>query len=366
MKSHTQVAVIGGGIVGASVLYHLARAGWTDVVLIERDELTSGSTWHAAGGMHTLNGDPNVAKLQEYTIKLYREIEEASGAEPRLEAFVTGLRRDLEDLEQIELRARRLVERMALALQGSLLIRYGDPAVADGLFAVVATAGTTNVGIVDDLEGVAAACSRRELWFHVDAAYGGAALAAPSARHLFRGIEAADSLVIDPHKWLFAPFDCAALLYADPSLAAAAHRQEAAYLEEVNVGGEWSPTHYAYHLTRRVRGLPFWFSLATHGTNAYRDGVETVLQLTRDVAEEIRRRPSLELVLEPELSVILFRRTGWEGADYVAWCNRMLAEQVAFCLPTTWRDERVMRFCFVNPNTTLAQVSGLLDSMATW
>ncbi len=79
MKSHVQVAVIGGGVVGASVLYHLTRAGWNDVVLIERDELTSGSTWHAAGGMHTLNGDPNVAKLQEYTIKLYREIEEASG-----------------------------------------------------------------------------------------------------------------------------------------------------------------------------------------------------------------------------------------------------------------------------------------------
>jgi dimethylglycine dehydrogenase len=79
MKTHVQVAVIGGGVVGASVLYHLAKAGWTDVVLIERDELTSGSTWHAAGGMHTLNGDPNVAKLQEYTIKLYREIEDASG-----------------------------------------------------------------------------------------------------------------------------------------------------------------------------------------------------------------------------------------------------------------------------------------------
>jgi dimethylglycine dehydrogenase len=79
MKSHVQAAVIGGGVVGASVLYHLARAGWRDVALIERDELTSGSTWHAAGGMHTLNGDPNVAKLQKYTIELYREIEEASG-----------------------------------------------------------------------------------------------------------------------------------------------------------------------------------------------------------------------------------------------------------------------------------------------
>ncbi len=79
MRNHVQVAVIGGGVVGASVLYHLTKAGWKDVMLIERAELTSGSTWHAAGGMHTVNGDPNVAKLQQYTIKLYREIEEISG-----------------------------------------------------------------------------------------------------------------------------------------------------------------------------------------------------------------------------------------------------------------------------------------------
>jgi dimethylglycine dehydrogenase len=79
MKTETRVVVIGGGVVGASVLYHLARAGWTDVMLIERSELTSGSSWHAAGGFHTLNGDPNVAKLQAYTVGLYREIEELSG-----------------------------------------------------------------------------------------------------------------------------------------------------------------------------------------------------------------------------------------------------------------------------------------------
>ena len=79
MKSHAQVVVIGGGVVGASVLYHLTKAGWKDVLLIERAELTSGSTWHAAGGMHTVNGDPNVAKLQQYTIELYKEIERISG-----------------------------------------------------------------------------------------------------------------------------------------------------------------------------------------------------------------------------------------------------------------------------------------------
>ena len=88
MKSHAQVVVIGGGVVGCSVLYHLARSGWKDVVLLERDELTSGSTWHAAGGMHTINGDPNVAKLQKYTIELYKEIEELS--EQATGVHVTG------------------------------------------------------------------------------------------------------------------------------------------------------------------------------------------------------------------------------------------------------------------------------------
>jgi dimethylglycine dehydrogenase len=79
MKTQTRVVVIGGGVVGCSVLYHLAKAGWTDIMLIERSELTSGSSWHAAGGFHTLNGDPNVAKLQAYTVGLYKELEEISG-----------------------------------------------------------------------------------------------------------------------------------------------------------------------------------------------------------------------------------------------------------------------------------------------
>ena len=235
--------------------------------------------------------------------------------------------------------------------------------VLDGVFAVVATAGSTNVGIVDDLAGVADVCAERGLWFHVDAAYGGAALAAPSVRPLFDGIERADSLVIDPHKWLFSPYDCAALLYRDPALAATAHTQEAAYLDDVNTSGEWNPTHYAYHLTRRLRGLPFWFSLASHGTDAYRVGVEHVLRLTRSVADRIGEHPDLDLLIEPELSVVVFRRRGWSGDDYVAWSKRLLDEQTAFVLPSTWDGERVMRFCFVNPLTTVDEVTALLDTM---
>src|SRR5262249_25065101 len=173
-----------------------------------------------------------------------------------------------------------------------------DPA---SVCAVVANAGSTNAGLVDDLAGLARVCGDRGLWLHVDAAYGGGALLAPSAQGRFAGIERSDSLVIDPHKWLYAPLDCAGLLYRNPSLARVVHGQHAAYLDTVNDEVEgWNPGDYAYQLTRRARGLPFWFSLAINGTDAYRDAVERVLETTQLAAERVRARPHLELVCEPE------------------------------------------------------------------
>jgi glutamate/tyrosine decarboxylase-like PLP-dependent enzyme len=236
----------------------------------------------------------------------------------------------------------------------------------ESVFAVVATGGTTNTGIVDDLAGIAEVCGDRGVWLHVDAAYGGGALCAPSVRHRFDGIEHADSLIVDPHKWLYAPYDCCALLYRDPALAERTFTQEAEYLEDVNAweAGEWSPAHYAHHLSRRVRGLPLWFSLATHGTDAYRDSVEQTLALTRETADEIRRRDGLELILEPDLSVVLFRRVGWSGEDYLRMCRDLMRGQVAFVMPTSWEGEKVMRFCFINPRTTMDHVRPILDAMA--
>lgn len=112
MKSHARVVVIGGGVVGCSVLYHLTKFGWKDVVLVERDELTSGSTWHAAGGMHTINGDPNVAKLQQYTIQLYKEIEEiseqATGLHMTGGVMLAGTKERLEWLKMAHARGRYL------------------------------------------------------------------------------------------------------------------------------------------------------------------------------------------------------------------------------------------------------------------
>jgi glutamate/tyrosine decarboxylase-like PLP-dependent enzyme len=233
----------------------------------------------------------------------------------------------------------------------------------DGLFAVVASAGSTNAGVVDDLAGVAEVCRERGLWMHVDGAYGGAALLAPSVRDRFDGIELADSFIVDPHKWLFAPFDACALLYRDPAMARTAHVQQASYLDSLNATAEWNASDYAYHLTRRARGLPLWFSLATYGTDAYRDAIEAVLAITRQAADEIRRHPDLELLLEPELSVVLFRRTGWSSDDYEAWWRRLLDAQIAFVQPTSWQGEKVARLCFVNPTTTVDHVRAILGTM---
>jgi glutamate/tyrosine decarboxylase-like PLP-dependent enzyme len=249
-------------------------------------------------------------------------------------------------------------------LTGKALARALDESGHDGVFAVVATAGTTNLGIIDDLETVGEVCAERGLWFHVDGAYGLAALAAPSVRHRFTGVERADSLVVDPHKWLFAPFDCCALIYRDPVNARLAHTQRAGYLDVLNEGDEANPSDYAIGLTRRARGLPFWFSLAVHGTRAYTEAVERTLTVARSATAQIRSRPYLELLHEPELSVVAFRRVGWSPSDYKQWSQRMLLAGEAFVVPTTHAGETVTRFAIVNPETTEADIVAILDSMA--
>ncbi|QBF47185.1 pyridoxal phosphate-dependent decarboxylase family protein [Janibacter limosus] len=230
-------------------------------------------------------------------------------------------------------------------------------------FAVVATAGTTNFGIIDDLTSVAEVCRELGIWFHVDGAYGGAGLAAPSVRHLYAGIEHCDSFIVDPHKWLFAPFDCCALLYRDPAAARNAHTQRAGYLDVLTDAPDWNPTDYSVGLTRRARGLPFWFSLSTHGTQAYTTAVEKTLEVAAFAEAEIHRRDELELVGERFLSVVVFRRTGWSAADYAAWSDRMLDEEFAFIVPTVHEGETLARFAIVNPQTTTQDISDILDSM---
>src|SRR5215813_12958097 len=231
--------------------------------------------------------------------------------------------------------------------------------------AVVGTAGTTNAGIVDDLAGLADVADGLGAWFHVDGAYGGAGVFAPSVMAKFDGVERADSFVFDPHKWLFAPFDCAALIYRDPALARQVHAQEASYLEAIHdTPGVWNRTDYAHHLTRRARGLPLWFSMCVHGIRAYSEAIEGAIVLARQTAREITTRDYLELIMEPDLSVVLFRRRGWTPEQYARWSQELLDQQVVFMPPTSWEGETVARFAFLHPHTPEELVLAILDRMA--
>lgn len=230
------------------------------------------------------------------------------------------------------------------------------------IFAVVATGGTTNLGIIDDLASIAKAVHQRDIWFHVDGAYGLAALCAPSVREKFSGVELADSLIVDPHKWLFAPFDACALIYRNPELAKDTHTQHASYLETLH-DETWSPADYAIHLTHRVRGLPFWFSLAAHGTDAYTEAMEQTLTVARQAAQLVRDHPDLELIHEPELSIVAFTRKGWAAEDYKIWSDKLLADQIGFIPPSSDKGQLILRFAIVNPWTKVADISMILDTL---
>ena len=176
-----------------------------------------------------------------------------------------------------------------------------------------------------------------------------------------------DSFVVDPHKWLFAPFDCAALIYREPHLAKAVHTQDASYLDVLHKDApeEWNPSDYAYHLTRRARGLPLWFSLAVNGTDAYRDAVETVLAVTQAAADLIETHP-------PPRAGAPARAVGGPlppdrvGSGRLRGAGRAgsSTDQIGFVVPTTWEGESVGRLALLHPDTTIDIIEEILATMA--
>jgi glutamate/tyrosine decarboxylase-like PLP-dependent enzyme len=237
----------------------------------------------------------------------------------------------------------------------------------ENVIGVIATAGTTNAGIVDDLEGLGSFAREHDLWFHIDGAYGGAAIFSSTHRHLFTGIRHADSFIVDPHKWLFAPLDCCALLYRNPTVARKVLAQRASYLDVLHEGSDdeygWNPSDFGIHLSRRARGLPFWFSLVTNGSAAYESAVQCAINLAQRTQELINESDHLEMVRPSSLSVVLFRRKGWSAERYNEWSHELLRNQIAFVTPTKWEGETVARLAFLHPNTTEAMVREILDSL---
>jgi glutamate/tyrosine decarboxylase-like PLP-dependent enzyme len=376
----TEASILFDLVVGASSIYAGSWVEGAGAVFAENEALR----WIAdlaglpasAGGVFVSGG--TAGNLSALLAARWKWRAAADGALDRTRGLILGCTGAHSSIAQA---ARAMDADIALApadARGRLTAAALD-ALVDGLgdddrrrvFAVVATSGTTNAGVVDDLAAAADAASRLGAWFHVDGAYGGAGLAAPSVRPLFAGVERADSFIVDPHKWLFAPFDSCALVYRDPEIARLAHTQHAEYLDVLHhdqplasAAAGWNTSDYAHHLTRRARGLPFWFSLATYGTDAYAAAIEKTLETARAGARLVDAAAHLELILEPELSIVLFRRRGWSATEYQSWSDEQLRRGEAFVMPSSWQGETVLRWCIVNPETTADDLAAIIDTLA--
>jgi aromatic-L-amino-acid decarboxylase len=237
---------------------------------------------------------------------------------------------------------------------------------------VVANAGTTNTGSVDPLHDIAALCERERVWMHVDAAYGGFAILTDTGRRALAGIERADSVTLDPHKWLFVPFECGCLLVRDPHRLKAAFQIFPEYLADVQSGhGAVNFADFGEQLTRYSRALKVWMSVRYFGTDAIRDAIDHGMMLTRHLEQRVRETPSLEVVSPARFGIVCFRvrpERLSEGAALDALNERVLARVVGegryFISSTRLRGAFALRACILGFRTAEEDIDGLVRSVA--
>jgi aromatic-L-amino-acid/L-tryptophan decarboxylase len=231
-------------------------------------------------------------------------------------------------------------------------------------FCVVANAGTTNTGSVDPLEAIADLCEREGLWFHVDGAYGAAAALCPEHRATLGGMARADSITLDPHKWLFQPYEIGCTLVRDSrhlSRAFALHDADhASYLDDVERQDEREPSFYdrGVQLTRGFRALKLWMSLRVFGVAAFREAVRRGVALAEHAESRLASDPAWEVVSPANLGVVTFRFSagGIEGEASDELQQRIVQAIVddgfACVTSVTPRDRTLLRFCTIHPATT--------------
>jgi aromatic-L-amino-acid/L-tryptophan decarboxylase len=221
-------------------------------------------------------------------------------------------------------------ERFRIRLDALASAIAADRAAGRAPFFLVGNAGTTNTGAIDDLPGLADLAARERLWFHVDAAYGGFFLLTDEGRRSLRGIERADSIVLDPHKGLFLPYGTGALLVRDGETLKRAHALSAEYMPSMQEDADLTDFNLlSPELSRDFRGLRIWLPLRMHGAGPFRRNLEEKLALARWAADRLREMPGIEIVAEPQLSILAFRRLR-TGADGPALDreNRRLLERI--------------------------------------
>ena len=226
---------------------------------------------------------------------------------------------------------------------------------------VVASAGTTNTGAVDPLPEIAELCRAEGLWFHVDGAYGAAAALCEQGRRALEGMELADSLVVDPHKWLFQPYDLGCLLVRRPGALARAFHMSPDYLADVTgVGDEVDLRDRSLELTRRARGLKLWLTFRIHGVARLRAAVAHGILLAEYAERLIAADPRWEVVTPAQLGILTFALRGADHDEHKRRADALAAQGYAH-LTTTWVRERpALRLCIINPRTTEVDVAGTL------
>ncbi|PIE99584.1 MAG: decarboxylase [Polaribacter sp.] len=236
-------------------------------------------------------------------------------------------------------------------------------------FCFIANAGTTNTGSVDPLNDIADICESENMWFHIDGAYGGASILSEKGKNALAGIERADSLTVDPHKWFYQPYEIGCLLVKDASWLSSTFSEKPEYLRDIE-GNESEINFYDYgvQLTRRLRALKFYMSIKTYGLKTFKKAVTNSIQLAEDVEVYLRKSMDWEVVSPATLAVVNFRYNPLnekftekqidEMNQYIS--NRIMAEKEAVLVTTILNKQVVLRMCLINPRTTFEDVNETL------
>ncbi len=231
-----------------------------------------------------------------------------------------------------------------------------DKQVGKVPFCVIANAGTTNTGAVDPLLEIRNICDQEQCWMHVDAAYGGAAWLASEGRQALHGMNLADSLTIDPHKWLYQPYDIGGILVRNSEHLRNAFQTSASYLKETE--GYRNFADKGLQLSRRFRALPLWMSIKHYGLDTFRQAIQYTMSLTNQVAAILEELPHWEVMTAPQLGIITFRfapdsiSTELQNTINLRLADHIMDEQGIVLSSTIIRGRTVLRMCTINPNTS--------------
>lgn len=230
-------------------------------------------------------------------------------------------------------------------------------------FCVIANAGTTSTGAVDPLPELADLCEEEDLWLHADGAYGAATMICERGRQKLAGLDRVDSLSLDPHKWLFQPFECGCVLVRDAARLKSAFQLMPEYMRDVHRHtAETNPADYGIQLSRGFRALKVWLSMNTFGMAAFRNAVTRGFELAEFAENELRKRRGCEILSPAEMGIVAFR-FGKQGELQTKLVEQMLRDGFAFLTSTTLKGVTALRLCTINPRTTEDDIIQTIDRL---